>query len=327
MKTFVLRAFSFLAITFVLQIDVRAADTNPPPRLTIELRDGSRVVGESGFGKIKFHSALLGDIKLDVKNIRSVECVSTSSARLVTSDGDTLTVSFAETVLPVKTSFGKVELAMNSVRQIKVLSAGSLETQLINIDFGSGGARGYSLKSGPAAIGQTSEDFWNFYDRDASPMSGDWRRSGTLFNLKLASGKSTVVCMSVSDAAGAWNDESADPMYKTYDYPLDGGNNVVTFSHLPEGKYDILAYSPDGNYEITVNGVSYGVKTTHDSPLSSTPVWREGVQYAYWNEVPVAAGQSLVLTVRKGSGNYAILCGIQISAGALATEDLTANEK
>jgi hypothetical protein len=37
-----------------------AIDTNPPPRLTIELRDGSRVLGDSGGEHFNFHSALLG---------------------------------------------------------------------------------------------------------------------------------------------------------------------------------------------------------------------------------------------------------------------------
>jgi hypothetical protein len=102
-----------------------AAETNSTPRLTVELRDGSRVVGESVSKKMEFHSPLLGDLKLDVKNIRSVDCISANSAKLVTSDGDTLTVSFAETVLPVKTSFGKVELAVNGIRTISVSSLGS----------------------------------------------------------------------------------------------------------------------------------------------------------------------------------------------------------
>ncbi len=101
-----------------------AADTNPPPRLTVELRDGSRVVGTCVEKFFKFHSALLGELKLEVKNIRSVECVSTNSAKLSTSNGDSLTVSFAEPEFAVKASFGKIELAAVSVRRLTV-TAGS----------------------------------------------------------------------------------------------------------------------------------------------------------------------------------------------------------
>ncbi len=194
-----------------------------------------------------------------------------------------------------------------------LLLAGCSSTrQLVNLDCGSGGARGYSQKIGFAAVGQTTNDFWNYYDRDASPQSRDWRKSGSLLNLKLANGKVTTVGVDVSNAPGAWNNASQDPMYKTYVYPLDGGNNVVRFNNLSSGQYDVLAYAQDGNFEVTVGGTSYGVKTTHEDPASREPIWTEGVQFARWTRVTVVAGQPLVLTVRNGIGNYAILSGVQI---------------
>jgi len=121
----VLRAFSFLAAIFILQSAVRAADTNPPPRLTVELRDGSRVVGASAENYFKFHSALLGDLKLAVKNIRSVDCVSSNAAKLTTAGGDVLTVSFMDADFAVNTSFGKVELATDSIRKFSVSMSGA----------------------------------------------------------------------------------------------------------------------------------------------------------------------------------------------------------
>lgn len=108
--------------------DVFAADTNPPPCLTIDLRDGSRVVGTSVEKFFKFHSPLLGELKLEVKNIRSVECVSSNAAKLSTINGDMLTVSFAEPEFPVKTGFGKVTLAVQSVRNLTVKAGSSLGT-------------------------------------------------------------------------------------------------------------------------------------------------------------------------------------------------------
>ena len=97
-----------------------AADTNPPPRLTVELRDGSRIVGTSVEKNFKFHSELLGDLKLAVRDIRSIECVSSNAARLITINGDTLTVQVADSEFAVNTSFGRVELAVNSVRELSV---------------------------------------------------------------------------------------------------------------------------------------------------------------------------------------------------------------
>ena len=100
------------------------ADTNPPPRLTVELRDGSRVVGDSVAKNFKFQSALLGEIKLNVKDIRSVEGVSSNFFKLATTDGDSLTVAFADSEFSVKTSFGKVDLQVNSVRKFSVAVGG-----------------------------------------------------------------------------------------------------------------------------------------------------------------------------------------------------------
>jgi len=45
MKFFVLRACLFCAAIFSFHFAAHAADTNPAPRLTVDLRDGSRVVG------------------------------------------------------------------------------------------------------------------------------------------------------------------------------------------------------------------------------------------------------------------------------------------
>jgi len=115
----------FLTILFLaatLPLVVRADDTNPPPRLTFELRDGSRVVGTSVGDSFKFHSALLGDLKLAVKDIRSVDCTATNVAKLTTSNGDTLTVEFAGTIPGLKTSFGEIKLSTDSVRRLSVSS-------------------------------------------------------------------------------------------------------------------------------------------------------------------------------------------------------------
>jgi hypothetical protein len=92
-------------------------DTNPLPRLNVELRDGSRIVGQSMEQSFKFHSFLLGDLNLNVKEIRSVDCVSTNSANLTTINGDILTGWFVDAELPVNTRFGKVGLPVNSIRR------------------------------------------------------------------------------------------------------------------------------------------------------------------------------------------------------------------
>ena len=96
------------------------ADTNPPPRLTVELRDGSRIIGTSVEKSLKFHSSLLGSLKLDVKDICSMDCISNNSIRLTMTDGDNFLVSPVDPELGVKTSFGRIELAIASIRRVTV---------------------------------------------------------------------------------------------------------------------------------------------------------------------------------------------------------------
>ncbi len=117
-----LSIFIFLSCGFTA---ASATDTNPPPRLTVELRDGSRVIGTSVEKNFRFRSALLGDLKLAVTDIGSVECVSSNSAKLTTANGDTLTVWFVNPRFAVKTSFGKVELPVDSVRRLFVSATGA----------------------------------------------------------------------------------------------------------------------------------------------------------------------------------------------------------
>jgi hypothetical protein len=103
-----------------------STDSNLQPcRLTVDLRDGSRLLGQSDSEAIKFRSPLLGNLKLAVKDIRSVECPATNSAKLTTAGGDTLTVSFAASHLNLQTSFGKIEVAVDSIRKLAVSSGGS----------------------------------------------------------------------------------------------------------------------------------------------------------------------------------------------------------
>ena len=116
---FLLLPIATLMLSGIANAEPAAAD-NSSPRLTVELRDGSRVVGQSVEDQLKFDSALLGTLKLAVKDIRAIECGTTNSAKLTTTSGDVLTGWFDSETLRVKTGFGKVELAVNSIRHLTV---------------------------------------------------------------------------------------------------------------------------------------------------------------------------------------------------------------
>lgn len=117
-----MKALLFTTIFLLAHLSsaVQATDTNPPPRLTVELRDGSRVVGISVGKNINFHSALFGDVRLAANDIRLVDFISSNSVKLKAANGDTLILQPAESSLALKTSFGKVELAMGSIRKLTV---------------------------------------------------------------------------------------------------------------------------------------------------------------------------------------------------------------
>jgi hypothetical protein len=108
-------------------IQTTAASTNATDfRLTIELRDGSRITGKSLDDPWRFHSSSLGDMKLPVAGIRSVEfSASGETARLTAANGDVFDVQYIATTLYVETGFGKTELPVKLIRSIKVSSLGN----------------------------------------------------------------------------------------------------------------------------------------------------------------------------------------------------------
>ncbi|MFM2083178.1 MAG: hypothetical protein RL380_1869, partial [Verrucomicrobiota bacterium] len=181
---------------------------------------------------------------------------------------------------------------------------------LLNVDFDYRAENTGSGKVGLAAVGQTTNDFWNFYTRDNG--TGGYRIYGTVTNLRAADATVTMAGLIVSNAPGATTGASTDPMYSVYLYDLNGQPVVVTVTNLPAGQYDVLPYGADGNFEVTVGSTSYGVKTSREYPLTNPPVWTEGIQYARFQNVLIGAGQPLVLTVRHGLDGYAQLAGLQI---------------
>jgi hypothetical protein len=99
-------------------------------RLTIELRDGSHVVGKGLDDSLSFHAPELGDLKLTWTGIRSIEFTGTNTgmARLTATNGDVYQVQFEAPSVKVETSFGKTELPLNLIRSVKVSVSGNAES-------------------------------------------------------------------------------------------------------------------------------------------------------------------------------------------------------
>ncbi len=197
-----------------------------------------------------------------------------------------------------------------------IIFAGSnlANAMLLDINFGAHLNPGNlsATKTGYAAIGESTGDFWNFYSRD-NTSAFDWKVNGSLANLKLANGTVTSIGLTVNNLPGAWFNGSSDPMYNSYLYPLSGNTASLSITNLAPGFYDLLAYSQDGKYDLTVGANNYGIKTCYDSSPAGIPVWVEGTQYVRYSNVYVGAGQSLNLSMYQGLVDSALISGLQLT--------------
>lgn len=141
-----LRCFGLLAIMVLNCVPAAPAATNQPAgfRLTVELRDGSRVIGKSLDKKFEFNSAILGELKLPLEKIRAVESLAkTNFVKLTTASDDSLTVAFAAKEIRVETTYGEVKLPVAMIKSIRVTmpgKTGRLRDGLIGLWSGEGNA-------------------------------------------------------------------------------------------------------------------------------------------------------------------------------------------
>jgi hypothetical protein len=197
-------------------------------------------------------------------------------------------------------------------------------SNLLNINFTCEG----SLKTGFAAIGQTTNDVWNQYifpEYDEAEMD----------SLVWADGSNASgVTLSVLNAPGQWFNGMADPMYNTFIYPWDYGDISVSVSGLPTGTYTVFVYGhtdvDDGNgiFELFGDSASYGQRgtTSVGAGWASTNWWEEGQQYVVFRNVTVTNG-TIFLDVIPNAAGYAIISGIQIAPSASVIDPPVVAEK
>ena len=163
-------------------------------------------------------------------------------------------------------------------------------------------------KTGLAATGVTSDDYWNAYAMNSEELP----------NLKYADGANSGVGLMLSGVFGGYGDGVSDPMYARYLYKQNG-NITVTISHLQAGVYDFYLYG-HGNFpnqysifQLTAGSQNYGSAATTNGPGWDASLWQEGVQYVEFTNVMVPAGQPVSITVQPGAGCYAVLSGLQMA--------------
>ena len=106
-----------------------AAASSAGCRLIVELRDGSRLIGEAAEDKPAFKSPRLGDVKLAWASIRAMDFTNADRilAELSTANGDHFDARLAEPVLGLRTIFGKASLPPDLIQSIRVSRFGDLE--------------------------------------------------------------------------------------------------------------------------------------------------------------------------------------------------------
>jgi hypothetical protein len=192
---------------------------------------------------------------------------------------------------------------------------------LLNVDFGVGNK---SPKSGFAATGQATNDYWNLYRHyDPKYLPGmPFVTNGVLTDLKWADGSPTAVTIAVTNAPGVWGNFTGDSMYDSYIFAQNGSNMVVSVSGLPPGRYHFYLYGhadPDvigeQNSVFTVRSGtnSFGPLTTAGSAgWRATSPWLERYQYVVFRDVPVFTDTPVEIEVAPGALGGAVLNGLQI---------------
>jgi len=111
------------------KIQAALINTNEPDgfRLTVELQDGSKVIGKSRDDSFQFRSETLGKIDLPLQKIRSVEALTEPNlVKLTTTSADALTVEFSTKSIRLETAFGDVKLPVGVIKSVRVVAFGKI---------------------------------------------------------------------------------------------------------------------------------------------------------------------------------------------------------
>lgn len=207
---------------------------------------------------------------------------------------------------------------------------------LLNLDFG---GVAVSARSGPAALGQGTNDFWNAYSHyrprflPGMPEQPD----GRLEDLRLTDGTPSAVAVAVTNAPGVWGNASGDFMLDSFIFAPDGRPLTVTLAGLAPGRYHFALYgyaAADAAPEQTGvfrlhsgagdDAVTLGPQTTLGAAgWQAGQPWVEGRQYVLFRDVPVFAGTPVIIEVAPGTGGIAVLNGLQVLARGTAPPRLT----
>ena len=200
-----------------------------------------------------------------------------------------------------------------------LLTASVGAQMLLNVDFGGDESR---AKTGPAAAGLRTNDYWNVYSHyppryvpGMVPVP-DGEKAG----LRWADGAESGVAVSVTNAPGVWGNATGDAMLDGYMFAPNGSNILVTVRGLPSGRYQWFLYgwamADAGPEQLPAFTLRSGTNVFGPSgTVWGQPDgvgWRLRTPYAVFHDVPVVSGQPVRLEVIPGLGGVAVLNGLQV---------------
>lgn len=109
------------------------SETNQVVRLTLELKDGSRVEGRPVDLKWPLRSELAGKLKLELGLMTSIETAKPDGWTVDFRNGDHLKVALELEQIELITSFGKVKIAPGLIRTIRVSNSGARHALKFNL--------------------------------------------------------------------------------------------------------------------------------------------------------------------------------------------------
>jgi hypothetical protein len=257
-----------------------ASANDASAQLTVELRDGSRVIGTPVEASLSFHSATLGDVKLPWAGIRKVEYSSDNgvdTAHLTAVNGDAFTVQLSIDTLRLTTGFGPTELPLKLVRSIQVAS----------LEGGSGlTASGAShqgdlrltidLRDGSHLVGKGLDDTLNFHSAAMGDLKLTWSgvRSVEFTAKDTDAAQLTAINGDVYEVQFGAPTVKLETSFGKNEVPVklidrisvstdgDGGEHLVGWWKLDEGTGTVVKDSSSG-------------PSPHDGTLVNGPTWTQ----------------------------------------------------
>jgi hypothetical protein len=289
---------------------------SPGVQLSVELRDGSRVIGDTMEDTLSFHSATLGDMKLRWSDIHTIEYgTETDAAHLTASNGDSFTVQLSADALHLKTEFGDTKLPMALIRSIKV----SLLTN--SNGFAASGATNKTglllaidLRDGSHLVGKALDDAQEFHSSAMGDLKLTWKdiRSIDYPVSSKDSAQLTATNGDVYEVQFAKPTVRVETSFGKTELPVKSISRINVLKEGDSGEHLIGWWKLDEGSG-TVAKDSSSSDPSHDGILINGPTWVQSSGEGKWSLQFNGVNQyvSLGNIIQGGYSEFSIACWVK----------------